>query len=95
MPRKLDTSTPSVVRQAPLVGDLKRFGFDLRLLALSTRVDPWAVTEIPPVGNTQQLKRHAGIVNVCVYEIELPGYREREHQRHVRAHGSTASASPL
>jgi hypothetical protein len=57
---------------AKLPSDLRRLGFELRLLGQSTRVDAWAVTEITPVGNTQQLRRHPGIVDICVYEVELP-----------------------
>ena len=53
--------------------DLKRLGFELRLLSRSTRLDPWATTEIIRVGNSQQIRRHAGIVDICVYEIQLPG----------------------
>jgi hypothetical protein len=53
--------------------DLKRLGFELRLLSRSTRLDPWATTEIIRVGNSQQLRRHAGIVDICIYEIQLPG----------------------
>ena len=60
-----------------LVGDLKRLGLKLQLMALSTRVDPWAVTETLHVGNTQRLRRHSGLVNICVYEVELPEVAER------------------
>jgi hypothetical protein len=56
--------------------DLKRLGFELRRLSQSTRLDPWATTEIIRVGNTQQLRQHAGIVDICVYEIQLPGIAE-------------------
>jgi hypothetical protein len=58
--------------------DLKRLGFELRLLTHSRRLDPWATTEIIWVGNSQQLRRHAGIVDICVYEIQLPGIAERK-----------------
>ncbi len=37
------------------------------------RLDPWATTEIIRVGNAQQVRQHAGIVDICVYEIQLPG----------------------
>jgi hypothetical protein len=61
-----------------LPSDLKRLGFSLRLLSQSTRVDPRAVTElVPVVGNTQQLRQHPGIVDICVYEVELPEVAER------------------
>jgi len=56
-----------------LTSDLKRLGFELRLLGQSTRVDAWAVTEIIRVGNAQQIRQHPGIVDICVYEVELPG----------------------
>jgi hypothetical protein len=56
-----------------LPSDLKRLGFELRLLTQSTRLDPWAATEIIRVGNAQQLRQYAGIVDICVYEIQLPG----------------------
>jgi hypothetical protein len=56
-----------------LPSDLTRLGFEIRLLCQSTRLDPWATTEIIRVGNSQQLRRHAGIVDICVYEIQLPG----------------------
>jgi hypothetical protein len=57
-----------------LPSDLKRrLGFELRLLNQSTRVDPWAATEIIRVGNAQQLRQYPGIVDICVYEVELPG----------------------
>jgi hypothetical protein len=55
-----------------LLHDLKRLGFELRLLSQLTRVDAWAVTELIPVGNTHRLRRHPGIVDICVYEVELP-----------------------
>jgi hypothetical protein len=42
-------------------------------LTQSTRLDTWATTEIIRVGNAQQLRQHAGIVDICVYEIQLPG----------------------
>jgi len=56
--------------------DLKRLGFELRLLTQLTRLDPWATTEIIRVGNAQQLRQHAGIVDICAYEIQLPGIAE-------------------
>jgi hypothetical protein len=37
-----------------LPSDLKRLGFELRLLSQSTRLDPWAMAEIIRVGNAQQ-----------------------------------------
>jgi hypothetical protein len=55
-----------------LLHDLKRLGFELRLLSQLTRVDAWAVTELIPVGNTHRLRQHPGIVDICVYEVELP-----------------------
>ena len=60
-----------------LPSDLKRLGFSLRLLSRSTRIDPWAVTELVPVGNTQRLRQHPGVVDICVYEVELPEAAER------------------
>ena len=60
-----------------LPSDLKRLGFELCLLNQSTRLDPWATTEIIRVGNSQQLRQHAGIVDIYVYEIQLPGIVER------------------
>jgi hypothetical protein len=59
-----------------LSNDLKRLGFELRLLSRSTRLDPWATTEIIRVGNSQQLRQHAGIVDICIYEVQLPGIAE-------------------
>jgi hypothetical protein len=61
-----------------LPNDLKRLGFELRLLNQSTRLDPWATTEIIRVGNSQQLRQHPGIVDICVYEIQLPGVVEQK-----------------
>jgi hypothetical protein len=61
-----------------LPSDLKRLGFELRLLSHSTRLDPWATTEIIRVGNSQQLRQHPGIVDVCLYEIQLPGIAVRK-----------------
>jgi hypothetical protein len=61
-----------------LPSDLKRLGFELRLLIHSTRLDPWATTEIIRVGNSQQLRQHAGIVDICLYEIQLPGIAVRK-----------------
>jgi hypothetical protein len=55
-----------------LASDLERLGFELRLLSQSTRVDPWAATEIIGVGNVQQVRQHPGIVDIRVYEVELP-----------------------
>ena len=55
--------------QATSKGSASNFG----LLTQSTRLDPWATTEIIRVGNAQQLRQHAGIVDICVYEIQLPG----------------------
>jgi len=55
-----------------LVNKLKRFGFDLRLLSHSKRLDPWAVTEVMRVGSPQQLRQHPTVVDICVYEVELP-----------------------
>ena len=42
-----------------LPSDLKRLGFELRLLSQSTRLDPWAMTEIIRVGNAQQLRQQS------------------------------------
>ena len=55
-----------------LVNRLQRFGFDLRLLSYSKRLDPWAATEIVRVGNPQQPRQHPAVVDICVYEVELP-----------------------
>ena len=61
-----------------LPNDLKRFGFKLRLLSHSKRLDPWAATEITRVGNSQQLRQHAGIIDICVDEVQLPGIAHRK-----------------
>ena len=55
-----------------LVNKLQRFGFDLHLLSYSKRLDPWAATEIIRVGNPQQLRQQPAVVDICVYEVELP-----------------------
>ncbi len=60
-----------------LPSDLERLGFELRLLSQSTRVDPWAATEIIRVGNVQQARQHPGIVDIRVYEVELPGVAQQ------------------
>jgi hypothetical protein len=60
-----------------LPSDLERLGFELRLLSQTTRVDPWAATEIIHVGNVQQARQHPGIVDIRMYEVELPGVAER------------------
>jgi len=55
-----------------LVNKLQRFGFDLHLLSYSKRLDPWAATEIIGVGNPQQLRQQPAVVDICIYEVELP-----------------------
>jgi hypothetical protein len=55
-----------------LVNKLQRFGFDLHLLSYSRRLDPWAATEIIGVGDPQQLRQQPAVVDICVYEVELP-----------------------
>jgi hypothetical protein len=55
-----------------LVNKLQRFGFDLHLLSYSKRLDPWAATEIIRVGNPQQPRQQPAVVDICVYEVELP-----------------------
>jgi hypothetical protein len=55
-----------------LVNKLHRFGFDLYLLCYAKRLDPWAATEIIRVGNPQQLRQQPALVDICVYEVELP-----------------------
>jgi hypothetical protein len=61
-----------------LASDLERLGFELRLLGQSARVDPWAATEIVRVGNVQQARQYPGIVDIRVYEVELPRVAERD-----------------
>jgi hypothetical protein len=63
-----------------LPADLTRLDFKLLLLSRSTRLDPWAATEIIRVGNTQQLRQHAGSVDICIYEVQLPGFAELKKQ---------------
>ena len=55
-----------------LVNKLQRFGFDLHLLNYAKRLDPWAATEIIGVGNSQQLRQQPAVIDICVYEVELP-----------------------
>jgi hypothetical protein len=55
-----------------LVNKLQRFGFDLHLLSYSKRLDPWAATEIIQVGNPQEIRQQPAVVDICVYEVELP-----------------------
>ena len=55
-----------------LVNKLQRFGFDLHLLRYSKRLDPWAATEIIGVGNSQQLRQQPAVVDICIYDVELP-----------------------
>ena len=55
-----------------LVNKLRRFGFDLCLLSRSKRLDPWASTEIIRIGNPEQLRQHPAVIDICVYEVELP-----------------------
>jgi hypothetical protein len=55
-----------------LVNRLQRFGFDLRLLSYSKRLDPWASTEIIQIGNPQQLHQNPAVIDICIYEVELP-----------------------
>jgi hypothetical protein len=55
-----------------LVNRLQRFGFDLRLLSHSKRLDPWASTEIIRTGNPQQLRQQPAVIDIRTYEVELP-----------------------
>jgi hypothetical protein len=55
-----------------LVNKLQRFGFDLHLLNYSKRLDPWAATEIIRIGNPRELRQQPAVVDICVYEVELP-----------------------
>ena len=55
-----------------LVNKLQRFGFDLHLLRYSKRLDPWAATEIIRVGSPQQLRQQPAVIDICVYEVDLP-----------------------